>query len=319
MVAENDPSEIRIERTYDAPVALVWEAWTDPRHVAQWWGPRGFTLTTHAKELRPGGVWWYTMHGPDGVDYPNKTLYHEVQVERKLVYDHGGNDDRPPLFRVTVLFDETDGRTTMRMTMRLPTPEQAEATRRLIREVGGHSTWDRLAEFLAETFAGRSSFVIHRSLAAPRETVFGFWTDAALQQRWLPPTGFSMEVLRGEIGVGQSLLVRMSKPGDISFCCRFDYRVIEPHRRLVYDQRFCTEHEAPAKHPGLQTFPDALRTTVEFADEPFGTTRVAVTSEPIGPVTADETAAFRETRGGMTLGWTGSFDRLETLSSGRVD
>jgi uncharacterized protein YndB with AHSA1/START domain len=47
--------EIRITRLYEAPVALVWEAWTDLTHVAQWWGPRGFAITTHHKDLRPGG------------------------------------------------------------------------------------------------------------------------------------------------------------------------------------------------------------------------------------------------------------------------
>ncbi|MEZ6045243.1 MAG: SRPBCC domain-containing protein [Planctomycetaceae bacterium] len=55
----------------------------------QWWGPRGFTLTHHSKDLRPGGTWHYTMHGPDGTDYPNMTLYHEVEKYKKLVYDHG--------------------------------------------------------------------------------------------------------------------------------------------------------------------------------------------------------------------------------------
>src|SRR5437868_5685616 len=84
---------------------------------AQWWGPRGFTLTTHSKDLRSGGSWNYTMHGPDGVDYPNKTQYLEVEKYSKLVYDHGGNDDRSPLFRVTVLFSELNGKTKMDMTM----------------------------------------------------------------------------------------------------------------------------------------------------------------------------------------------------------
>ena len=102
MAAKNKSNEIQITRVYDAPVEAVWDAWTDPEQVAQWWGPRGFTLTTHSKDLRPGGNWDYTMHGPDGTDYPNKTKYLEVEKHAKLVYDHGGNDDRPPLFRVTV-------------------------------------------------------------------------------------------------------------------------------------------------------------------------------------------------------------------------
>src|SRR3954471_4927830 len=151
MGAKNKPSnEIRITRVYDAPVKTVWDAWTDPKQAAQWWEPRGFTLTTHSKDLKVGGSWHYTMHGPDGMDYPNKTKYLEVEKYSKLVYDHGGNDDRPPLFRVTVLFSETDGKTMMEMSMRLATPEAAEETRKFIKKAGGDSTWDRLAEYLAK-------------------------------------------------------------------------------------------------------------------------------------------------------------------------
>src|SRR5687767_5583144 len=121
-------NEIRITRIYDAPVKAVWDAWTDPKQVEKWWGPRGFTLTHHSKDLRPGGHWKYTMHGPDGTDYPNRTLYYEVEKHAKLVYDHGGTEDTPPLFRVTVLFSESKGKTKMDMTMALATPEVAEET-----------------------------------------------------------------------------------------------------------------------------------------------------------------------------------------------
>ena len=95
MAAKSNSNEIKIVRLYAAPLEAVWDAWTDPQQAAQWWGPRGFTLTTHSKELRPGGSWIYTMHGPDGVDYPNKATYLEVETHRKLVYDHGANDTRP--------------------------------------------------------------------------------------------------------------------------------------------------------------------------------------------------------------------------------
>src|SRR3569623_1251109 len=102
MAAKNKPNELYLTRTYDAPVKMVWEAWADPEQVAQWWGPRGFTLNTHSKDMRTGGNWDYTMHGPDGTDFHNKTKYREVVPYSRMVYDHGGNDDRAPMFRVTV-------------------------------------------------------------------------------------------------------------------------------------------------------------------------------------------------------------------------
>src|SRR4051794_11581628 len=170
-------NEIRITRVYDAPVKAVWDAWTDPKKAAHWWGPRGFTITTHSKDLRAGGHWAYTMHGPDGVDYPNKTLYLEVENHAKLVYDHGGNDDRPPMFRVTVTFAEAKGKTTMDMRMTLPTPEAARETEGFIRKAGGNSTWDRLAEYLEEGSTGKTKFVINRSFNAPLDLVYEMWTD----------------------------------------------------------------------------------------------------------------------------------------------
>ena len=124
----NGSNELRLTRVYDAPVRAVWDAWTISEQIEKWWGPRGFTLTTHAKDLRVGGTWRYTMHGPDGVDYPNVTTYLVVEPHRKLVYDHGGTDDRPPLFRVSVTFSESNGQTTMEMISTLPSAEAARET-----------------------------------------------------------------------------------------------------------------------------------------------------------------------------------------------
>src|SRR6185369_7793798 len=199
MAVKNKSNEIKIIRVYDAPVEAVWDAWTDPEQVGKWWGPRGFTLTTHSKDLRPGGSWIYTMHGPDGTNYENNTPYLEVEPYKKLVYDHGANDDRPPLFRVTVLFSETAGKTTMDMTMMLPTPEAAEEARKFIKKASGDSTWDRLAEYLAKESSGKDQFVINRTFDAPLDVMFQMWTDPKHIAKWLPPTGFDMQFIRCDI------------------------------------------------------------------------------------------------------------------------
>jgi uncharacterized protein YndB with AHSA1/START domain len=72
---ERDPRSIIGSRQFDAPRALVFSVWTDPKHLAQWWGPNGFTTTTHAYDFRPGGVWRFVMHGPDGRDYQNRITF----------------------------------------------------------------------------------------------------------------------------------------------------------------------------------------------------------------------------------------------------
>ncbi|WP_442484865.1 SRPBCC family protein [Aeoliella sp. SH292] len=313
MARSEKPNELRLVRVYDAPVQMVWDAWTDPEQVGQWWGPRGFTITTHDKDFRTGGFWRYTMHGPDGTDYPNHTVYLEIDEHRKLVYDHGGYDDRPPLFRVTVLFSEADGRTTMDMTMALATPEAAKEIAKFIKQAGGNATWDRLAEHLANRREGVERFVIHRTFDATVEQVFDMWTDPAHLAQWLPPAGFKMELLRGDIQPGGSTFFRMFNDADMTLHGRCEYLEINPPSRIVYTQQFCDAEEKLCHHPMAPVWPSTMLTTVELTAEGADQTRVTVTSEAIGEVTSDELAAFAAERSGMTAGWTGSFDQLEEL------
>lgn len=316
--AKAKPNEIRITRIYDAPVKTVWDAWTDPEQVAKWWGPRGFTLTTHAKELKPGGIWHYTMHGPDGTDYPNKTYYHEVEEGSKLVYDHGAYDDRPPLFRVTALFSELASgnrkKTQLIMTMSLATPEEAEKTRKFIKQAGGNATWDRLAEYLSKKSDGKDLFVINRSFNAPIDRVFEMWANAEHWSRWLPPTGFKMEILRSDIRPGGNTFFKMSD-GNVTFYGSMEHLTVDKPHRIVYTQRFCDADENPARHPGAPTWPETLLNVVQFTTEDDGQTRVTITSEAHGKATTEELAAFIQERAGMTQGWTGSLDQLEALLS----
>lgn len=267
------PNEIRIVRVYDAPVKLVWDAWTDLKHVERWWGPRGFTLTTRSKDLRPGGRWIYTMHGPDGTDYPNVTTYHEVVPYEKLVYDHGGSEERDKLFTVTVTFKEERGRTTMDMTMALPTPDEAKAMKQFIRKANGNSTWDRLGEYLDAEATGRDSFFIHRSFPADIETVFGMWVDARHLAKWLGPEGSTLRFIGTDIREGGSARFAMTHADGQAMHAQIDYRKIKPHHLLVYTQHFCDENGKRVKPPFAPTWPDAMLTTVTFAEEGPAETR----------------------------------------------
>lgn len=304
-------NEIQITRLYNASSADVWNAWIDPDQAAKWWGPRGFTITTHSKELRKAGHWAYTMHGPDGTDYPNKTIYLEVEPGRKLVYDHGGNDDRPPMFRVTVVFTDQGGKTLMEMTMALPTPEAAEQARTFIKMAGGDATWDRLAEYLEHKSSGTEQFVINRSFEVPLETMFEMWSDPKKFSQWLPPTGFTMQFLRADIRPGGGTFFMMQNDSGLKMYGRANYLNIEKPHRLTYTQQFCDENENLARHPMAPTWPATMHTTVELAKEGEERTRVTITWRPHGDVTPEELATFIQGRAGMTQGWTGSFDKLE--------
>src|SRR5262245_61006115 len=83
---DSDPRAMVGMREFDAPRELVWTAWTDPKHLSQWWGPDGFTTTTSAFDMRPGGVWRFVMHGPDGRDYENRVTFDEIVKPERLVY-----------------------------------------------------------------------------------------------------------------------------------------------------------------------------------------------------------------------------------------
>jgi uncharacterized protein YndB with AHSA1/START domain len=148
--ATTSDREITLTRTFNAPRELVWTAWTDPKHVAQWWGPSGFTSTIQEMDIRPGGVWRLIMHGPDGTDYPNHVAYIEVVKPERLVYTHGsGEVDDPGQFHVTVTFDEQGAKT--QVTMRSVFASAAERDK-VVKEYGaiegGNQTLARLAEYL---------------------------------------------------------------------------------------------------------------------------------------------------------------------------
>lgn len=310
MSAEAKPNEIAITRIYDAPVKAVWDAWTDPKQAALWWGPRGFTITTHSKELKPGGHWHYTMHGPDGTDYENKTLYLEVEKQKKLVYDHGGNDDKPPMFRVSVLFSEEKGKTTMNMRMALPTPEAAQQTKAFIKQAGGDATWDRLGEYLEKEATGKEKFVINRTFDVSIDTMFKMWTDPKHFEQWLPPTGFTMKFMKCEIKEGGGTFYSMSGMG-VTLYGRAKYLEIRKPDRIVYTQQFCDKDENTSRHPFAPTWPETMLTTVQFTKEGPDKTRVTINWEALGEVKQEELAMFINMRGSMTQGWTGSFDKLE--------
>ena len=255
------------------------------------------------------------MHGPDGVDYPNDTKYFEVEKHAKLVYDHGGNDDQPPLFRVTVLFSEVKGKTKMDMTMTLETPEAAEETRKFIKMAGGNATWDRLAEYVEKESSGKEKFVINRSFDAPLELMFEAWTDPERLSQWLPPMGCNMEFIKSDIRPGGCTFYVMTAISDTKMYGRADYLEITKPNRIVYTQQFCDENEKVTRHPMSPTWPETMLTIVELSEEGPDQTRVTITWEPHGATTREELETFIQARGGMTQGWTGSFDKLEDYLS----
>jgi uncharacterized protein YndB with AHSA1/START domain len=174
--------DIILSRLFDAPRELVWEVWTDPRHVVNWWGPNGFSTTIHEMDVRPGGVWHHTMHGPDGKDYPNKSIFKEVIKLERIVFSHGGGEKGGPgaNFEATWTFDAQGDKTKVTARMVFPTRADRDQVVKHYNAIeGGKQTLGRLAEYLPQ-----APVILERTFKAPIDTVWRAITDVAQMRQW---------------------------------------------------------------------------------------------------------------------------------------
>jgi uncharacterized protein YndB with AHSA1/START domain len=138
--------EISITRILNAPKELVFEVWTDPKHISQWWGPNGFTTTIHEMDLRVGGKWVHTMHGPDGKDYPNEAIFTEIVKPDLIKFTH-----TLPKFYVTVTFEAIGLKTKLTMSNVFETAEIRNLVAEKYGAIEGQvQTINRFEEFLAK-------------------------------------------------------------------------------------------------------------------------------------------------------------------------
>ncbi|HEX4416137.1 MAG TPA: SRPBCC family protein [Lacipirellulaceae bacterium] len=158
MTAKNSAHEVAVESTetvdmerdivnrrlFDAPRERVFRAFSDPTLLATWWGPNGFTNTIHEFELRPEGKWRLTMHGPNGADFENESVFREVTVPARIVFTHLEPVHR---FDMTMDFGESNGQTTLAWRMRFDSVEECAKVRPFI-EAANEQNFDRLAECL---------------------------------------------------------------------------------------------------------------------------------------------------------------------------
>lgn len=142
--------EISITRLFQAPRNVVWEAWTDPKHIIHWWGPTGFKNTIHEMNVKPGGVWRFIMHGPDGTDFPNRIVFKEVVKPKLLSYYHSSDvDDDPGQFDVTVNFEVKGNATEITMRMVFKTKERRDIVVAKYGAIeGNRQTMNKLEEYL---------------------------------------------------------------------------------------------------------------------------------------------------------------------------
>ena len=143
--------EIVISRVINAPREVVFEAFTDVRHLSQWWGPHGFTTTTRAFEFRVGGVWDFVMHGPDGTDYQEWITWREIVPPERIALLHGEFRGDPNAFESVLTFEPAGEQTRIVMRTVFPTKElRDEAVEKYHAIEGGQQTLSNLAAYVAE-------------------------------------------------------------------------------------------------------------------------------------------------------------------------
>ena len=137
-------------RILDAPRDLVWEVWTTPAHIKEWWGPNDFSLTTKSMNVEPGKNWDFIMHGM-GQDWDNIIEYVEVKKPSLLSYKHSGAKSEDYNFTVSVLFEEVEEKTLLTMKSTFKSKEIIEELNRKVNAIeGGKQTLNRLENYLKE-------------------------------------------------------------------------------------------------------------------------------------------------------------------------
>ncbi|TYK52591.1 SRPBCC family protein [Actinomadura decatromicini] len=143
--------EIVISRVIDAAPELVFEAFTEVRHLSRWWGPDGFTTTTRSFEFRVGGEWAFVMHGPDGTDYSEWISWTEIARPERIAFVHGESSDDPNAFESVLTFEPEGAATRIEMSTVFPTKElRDEAAEKYHAVEAGQQTLGNLAAYVSE-------------------------------------------------------------------------------------------------------------------------------------------------------------------------
>jgi uncharacterized protein YndB with AHSA1/START domain len=152
--------EFVMDRLFDAPRELVFQVWSDPKHLAHWWGPKGWSLPVCTMDFRPGGAWHYCMRGPGGEESWGKATYQEITPPERIVYidafaDADGNvvADAPQMV-VTVTFSDEQGKTRLTNHIQFASAKELQEILAMGMNEGMIETWDRLEQYLNQLRKG---------------------------------------------------------------------------------------------------------------------------------------------------------------------
>lgn len=267
------PQELVLKRVFDAPRELVWKVWTDPAHLAQWWGPKGFTNPRCEWNAQPGGSIHIDMRAPDGVVYPMSGEMKEVAPPERLVFiSHALDEHGKSMFDVlnTVTLTDQRGKTALTLEARVLTATERAPQYLKGMEMGWTMSLDRLSDHLAQSvqeeaqLSGDREIIGTRLFDAPRDLVWKMWTTPEHLVHWWGPRGFTTTVHEMDVRPGGEWRLVMHGPDGRDYNNHIVYiEVVEPER-LVY--RHTPQHgDEPVSFQSTVRFTaEGTKTRIDF-------------------------------------------------------
>lgn len=257
--------EINITRVFDAPRTLVFKAWTDPKHLSQWWGPRGFTNPRCEIYVRPGGLIRIDMRAPNGAIYPMSGVYLEILEPERLTYTSGALDEQgKQLFEFLhiVTFAERNGKTTLTIQSQVVKTTPAAAKYIGGFQAGISQSLEKLANHLMQK---SGPLVIEHTFDAPAGLLWRAITKREDMSRWYfdlaefdPRTGFEFRFIvehEGNTYDHRCKVIEVIPQRKIAYTWRYDGH---PGDSLVTFELFPERDKTKLKltHEGIETFPN---------------------------------------------------------------
>jgi uncharacterized protein YndB with AHSA1/START domain len=309
-ILPKDKPQIITTRLIAAPRELLWKVLTTPEHLQHFWGPDGFTNTYSKFDLAVGGRAEFTMHGPDGKDWPNRFKFLVVEPPHLMRFEHDGGEDADPGHRFLneIELTEEAGKTRLTMTLTIGTMAQRDALASFAVE-GGLQNVDRLAAYVAPMVQAKNLFVIERSFPVSQERLFKACTVKEDVEKWMTPAGTKIISGPRDFRPGGTYHYGMEGGGGPVMWGKQTFKEIKPNSRYVYLQSFADKDGNLAAHPMAPTWPKEMVTVMEFIPEGPQKTKLRINWIYAG-VDDTEAATFQAAHDGMTGGWTGSLNAL---------
>jgi len=233
--------EIIVSRLLNSSITSVWEAWTTANHIKNWWGPNGFTNTITKMDLVPGGQWNLIMHGPDGTDYDNESIFTEIEKHKKIAYNHISGHE----FTATIQFEERGNQTYIHWQMLFDSKEElarimglfdiSEGLKQNVNRLEDYLKINQLKIITMKDDTSDREIALSRLLNAPIELVWEVWTNPEHIKNWWGPNGFTNTISKMEVQPEGEWNLIMHGPDGTDYKNKSIFKEVIQHQKLVYD------------------------------------------------------------------------------------